>query len=294
MKLNELIKLDNLKKASLFGRDCFIHDDHRWVLPVLFNAQEKGKLDKPCTAIILDRHHDSLAPRCENKINQLRDNGLTIEALIELCQHDLGGQDDDWIIAGMELGLIADAIVFGASYDYLTHKDDRILVKTVKHLVRLSFEDHFNNEHLIYLVDNVYNELMSKGCLCDYSQSDYFSELWNIINWRFIPQQGFTFADTKKKMLLDFDLDYFGFSCGDYIFPWPEKVFNNEIYSESQDWPIQWSMKKFIVEFIRQAGILTIAREPQFCGSEEEADQILKILNERIFDGKMIIGDSEY
>ena len=84
-----------------------LHEDHRWVLPMIFEAQEQGRLPRPVKVILFDRHTDSADPV------DFAPFPLTYAALMDFCAHTLSPHDDDWIVAGMRLGLLDDVFIFG-------------------------------------------------------------------------------------------------------------------------------------------------------------------------------------
>ena len=84
-----------------------LHEDHRWVLPMIFEAQEQGRIPRPVKVILFDRHTDAAEPIAFDPFP------LTHAALMHFCEHSLSPHDDDWIVAGMRLGLLDDVFIFG-------------------------------------------------------------------------------------------------------------------------------------------------------------------------------------
>jgi len=106
MGIDELITLDGLKRYCFEGKDLLLHEDHRWVLPLVAEAQEKGLLPRPVRVVLFDRHTDSAEPGVLSE-------DLSVAGVIDTCKHELSHHDDDWIVAGIRMGLLADVFIFG-------------------------------------------------------------------------------------------------------------------------------------------------------------------------------------
>jgi len=63
MTLDPLRMRDGLKEIPFPGCPAYVHDDHRFVLPLIFYAQEQGSLTRPSKLIMIDGHHDARLPR---------------------------------------------------------------------------------------------------------------------------------------------------------------------------------------------------------------------------------------
>ena len=106
MGLEELIALDGLKTFRCGGKEVWLHEDHRWVLPMVFEAQELGWLPRPVRVVLFDRHTDAAEPKEFHA-------DLSFAGVMKACERDLSPHDDDWIVAGIRMGLLADVFVFG-------------------------------------------------------------------------------------------------------------------------------------------------------------------------------------
>lgn len=276
-----LRKLDNLKKIPFEKCDCFLHDHHRWVLPIIFWAQEKRLIPELCTVVMFDKHPDAREPKeeCMEEIYLIRESGCTTNKIISLCETKLNFLDDDWVIAGMELGLIGDIVIFGARWGDLN--------------VPKTYHDHRGNLHRIELLGLPYGELEFKGSLSDICYRESLSELWDTLKWERNSGGRFFFNRTADKILLDFDLDCFSCSCMNYTIPWHDDVFIEEFFTPSEYRTTRgWTGKMFLKGLMDQAGLLTIAREPGCCGGpkhgEKYADYILKKVNYFLFDNGLL------
>jgi len=107
---------ENPKQTSVDGVPYILHEDHRWVLPIVHFAQQRGTLPKPCTVVMFDRHHDALDPskKSMDDLRRLRSTP-TLQGVVSLCAEGLSKIDDDWLKAGMELGLFGHAVIFGVA-----------------------------------------------------------------------------------------------------------------------------------------------------------------------------------
>lgn len=97
---------DGLRRFEWQGKEVLLHEDHRWVLPLVADAQERGLLPRPTRVILFDRHTDAAEPGPLTP-------GHSPEHLIEVCERELSRHDDDWIVAGIRLGLLADVFIYG-------------------------------------------------------------------------------------------------------------------------------------------------------------------------------------
>lgn len=106
MGIEELVALDGLRRFRWQDKEVLLHEDHRWVLPMVADAQERGGLPRPVRVVLFDRHTDAAEPgelTCD----------LSVDGVIETCKHRLSHHDDDWIVAGIRMGLLADVFIFG-------------------------------------------------------------------------------------------------------------------------------------------------------------------------------------
>jgi len=249
-------------------------------LPIICAAQEAELIPRPVTVVMFDYHPDNLEPSCLNEIKQLREAGPTVESVIELCKTGLATLDDDWVIAGMELGLIEHIVTFGADgrYDYsMRYKSQH--------------QDHLGHIHYLEYPALPKGELAYQGDLSDLARERELGRLWRILGWRYDRRIGnFQFDTAIPKILLDFDLDCFAVTWRDYVFPWPDEVFETEFLSPSNYWTVDgMTGADFVRGLVKKAGVITIAREPRCCGDDKKSDIILQKLNEYAFKGGLTL-----
>lgn len=106
--LAPLVSADALAFFEFEGKNVLLHEDHRWVLPMVFAAQERGLLPRPVKVVLFDRHPDAADPP-----PLAIGTDLTLATVIDICDRTIGKHDDDWITAGIELGLLDDVFIFG-------------------------------------------------------------------------------------------------------------------------------------------------------------------------------------
>jgi hypothetical protein len=272
---------ENPVQTSLDDVPVIVHEDHRWLLPIAYFAQEKKLLPKPCTLTVFDQHDDGVKPDCTPG---LLDPNISLRALIDLCQapprqstavapelsRHLRPLDDDWVKAGMELGIFGDAVIFGG-WERGGRRDSS----------QLYTDKATGKPHSIKIVSLPKAALSFKGELSDWARE--FEPIWKILGWT--QKGGFHFEDGLPKALLSIDLDCFACSCHGQTFSWPTKLFEAEFLSPT--YCSEWTGKRFLHSLIAKAGIVAIARESECTGGPEESQLILEGLNSHAFDGEL-------
>jgi len=259
----------------VYGTPAVVFRDHRWVLPVLHRAGEAGELKLPTRVITFDRHRDSLAPLDKKKLLTRRDAlRLTFEQLVIIVKYHLSPRDDDWIISGMDLGLISDVVQFGSQGD--TRGSNESITEYI---------DEQDVMHRIFHLDRPVHELTYKGALADRSHEAVAAGLWDILQW--VPEEMKIRCDNGG-FILDFDLDYFTFSWDRYVVPFTDEIFEGE-FGQSCQSPFykEYLPLNFLRELSRKARIITIASEPHFCGGSEKSRTILKKSNHMLFEDQL-------
>jgi hypothetical protein len=98
-----------------------VYDDHRTLLNVIFEAKRLDILRDTPNLVYFDHHDDAckLGKRSDllDKIGVDNMNNATNKQFWSFVEFDLGTMDDDWLLTGMELDLIKDAILIGAEDD---------------------------------------------------------------------------------------------------------------------------------------------------------------------------------
>jgi hypothetical protein len=270
-----LPKSENPRQSTIDGTPYILHEDHRWVLPIVHFAQENGALPKPCTVIMFDTHHDALNPfgSAAAELKQLRASP-SLQGVVALCEKSLSKNDDDWLKAGMELGFFGDAVILGV-------RDD-----SDQESFRF-YEDHQGCRHRIEMTSRPVGNLDYQGHLSDVCRRSEFEPMWNMLGWE-LSDHRFHFLSGLPKILLTIDLDCFAIRWTDYLFQWPTKIFEREFLEPSRYWSTEgWTGKSFLQALAMKAGLVTIERETGCCGGAEESEGILRNLIHYGFDGRL-------
>jgi hypothetical protein len=264
---------ENPSEWTVGGVRFVLHEDHRWLLPIAHAAQEQGLLPKPCTLVSFDLHHDALDPRCLAELCAARES-LTVNDVVRLCGQSLSRNDDDWVKAGMELGMFGDAVIFG-----VRDTSDRHRYRT--------YRDDLDREHMIEMLERPHSALAYQGSLSDRARRGALERIWDVLGWQIV-HQIFEFLPDRPRILLSIDLDYFAVGWDDYTFPWPDEVFERELLAASDYWSTQgWTGKAFVQGLVEKAGLVAICRESACTGGPEKSRLILSKLDQRVFDGKL-------
>lgn len=277
-ELAQLQNIDELKPISLFGKQGFIHKDHRFTLPLVLYAQRKGILPQPCNLILFDAHHDCCPPLNLDEVKMIDIQKIKINDFIEFCDKKLRSLDDDWIKSGLEIGLFKDVVIFGVQQD-----DERNQI----------YSDNNGVNHNIFIKRSHPGPMLEyQGDLSDYTRDKELKLFWETISWYLVPKQGFSFKGKIEPFLLDFDLDCFSMSWEEFTFPWPKEIYEKKYFKISDYWSTKHQTgKDYLHNLIKFAGFITIATEPGCCGNEGKSKTILNDLNNLLFDNKMQISN---
>lgn len=257
---------------AMGGAPVVVFRDHRWTLPVVHIAVEQGLVATPVPIVMFDRHRDSLPSAVTGAIREYRTAG-TLDGIISLTAC-LSPRDDDWIIAGMEAGLISDVVQFRSERDDLG---------TIT-----CHRDASGKLHRIFHLGLPGRELSYKGALADPEHEAASEGLWEVMGWN--PRTGAMERKTGG-FVLDIDLDFFTISWETYTIPFPEEVYRGEFF-EPRESPnhAEYPPVTLIRALSGAAGVITVACEPDFCGGERNARRILEDVNRYIFESALDVG----
>ncbi|MBZ5655461.1 MAG: hypothetical protein LAO56_09300 [Acidobacteriia bacterium] len=274
--LEYLVARDQLRPLSGLATTALLHNDHRWVLVILAWAQENKILPRPCDLVMLDYHSDgnpSIALDSEDglaAIAQCRRTGSIADAIV-LCDKHLRPDDGDWVKAGMEIGSIRHTVAFGVE----TREKDTI------------YTDRADQQHQFWVISHIGDALAWQGRLSDAHYRSSYQPLWDILAW---DPPNFTRAD--RHLAFSIDLDYFAVHAGylDCTFPWPQAVYERQFSSPSIAPTTRgYTAQTFLNGILSQSALVTIAREPAYCGGEAECDQIFGDVNRWLFGNAISI-----
>ncbi len=251
---------------------AIVFRDHRWTLPVIHRAAEHGLIDLPVRLVTFDRHRDSLTPEDDDCIlAAFRDRQPGFDDLMHIVKFHLSPRDDDWIVAGMEMGLISDAVQFGSRPE--RSRD-----------AYREYRDSEGNTHRIFHLGLPAEELSFKGALADMSHDAASNGLWEILG---LKQEQCEFV-TGEPVVFDIDLDFFTFSWERYTLPFTDELFRGEFLNLCQSaYYDDCRPLDLVKNTIEAAGVITIAAEPQFCDGAVKTRSILSRCNRYLFDSQL-------
>ncbi len=258
---------------------AFVFRDHRWTVPILKIAAENRLLRLPVNIVSFDRHRDSLPPRYgTDELAAFRSAEGSLGYLIDIVANRLSPRDDDWICAGMELGLIADVIQFGSAED-VSASDESLKVYT----------DTAGVAHRIFYAGRTAEALSYKGAFAEPSHESAAAGLWDILGWD--PARP-GISRSAGGFVLDIDLDNFTICWETYTIPYTREVYEGEFLAPCQSvYYYDYTPIMFIHELIDHAAVITVACEPAFCGGPEKSAHILADVNDLIFCGALSVTD---
>jgi hypothetical protein len=268
-KLYELSWRTNINTYTFRDKHIVVYDDHRTLLNILFEAKKLGEFPETPNLVYFDLHDDActLLPKSQllERMGVADLSEATSKQFWSFVEFDLGVLDDDWLLAGMELDLIKNAILIGQEKNH--HIQDMG--------GRYMSEDEI--EHELYSISHLRYSLDGRGCLGDsIIKEPYFQNVRDIMQYH----QGRFDKEDVKPFVLDFDLDCFTTECREKTYAWPEDIFRME-YIES------YSVRCFMETLLDRASFITICREPGYCGGIGEANKILNYLDRYFFGGAL-------
>lgn len=239
-------------------KDIFIYDDHRTLLNVIFQSRIAGLCDKSPDLIYFDQHDDAAKTLDKEsilqifKVNDVSD--ITPEQFLGFVEFTLGGNDDDWLTAGLELDLINNVLNIGQTKNNNLHKWKGLY-----------------KGHRAYSVSFQEFSFEDSGVLSFDGSKD--------IRIQTIRQVLRLINRTKTPYILDFDLDCFTKDEGGITRAWTEEEFE-DIFSTP-------CMEGHMQNLIKGSLYITICREPECCGGIRESNKILQLLDSYLFDSQI-------
>jgi len=256
--------------VELFGTPAVVFRDHRWTLPVLALAAERGLVRFPVAMISLDRHRDALVPaRGLPELAAWKKSGGGALMLADIVANLLSPRDDDWTIAGMEAGILSDVARFRSE------EDDMEPVTL--------YTDSGGVTHRIYHLGTFPRELSFKGALADGDHPAVKAGLWQSMGW---DPRALRTGGGRLSIVLDIDLDYFTAPWGVYIIPFTPDIWRGEfIDPRSSHYADGTVPAEVFARMAEGAGVMTVACEPDFCGGRAGARKIFLAADRYVFNG---------
>lgn len=274
MNLFNISHRSNINKKITTSADVIIYEDHRTILNVLFHVSMLNQLTEPLDIVMFDYHDDFCHPSESAllKIDEFLKNP-SAEELLKIVEFDLKFLDDDWVKAGMELGLIGNVFLFNA---------ERCNIGIREEYVTNKFGSHY-----MYNMGNVWEAISFEGKLNDITKSEINKDLWNDLGWE-LKGGKFNFKKKRKKFILDIDLDCFSTHKLNKTIAIPKKVIvpmlTNSIYSDYHHYK---SPLEFILQLKKDSEFVTMCFENGCCGGYRQAFKIFNMVDELFFDGQL-------
>lgn len=272
MPITELYHLSQYANFSTFhygDKTILLYDDHRCILTVLFEARRLGIIDNETNLIFFDRHDDArnLMPDALDKVKTLVSIGLSNVSQRDFknfVEFDIREEDDDWVKAAMELGLINNVVNIGNTENTNINSLSNHSYKTFEGIV-----------HKAYCIPHLSDAMAHQSILTDRCRMDpKYQDVQKI----------FGLTDhvyyNPVNFVLDFDLDCFTTFCQNRTYGWPERIFVKE-YIDNRD------AYMMLLTLIEKSKFITICREPDYCGGIGESNRILSLLDKHLFNGCM-------
>lgn len=263
-------RVNVMTRQTVEGQMVVIYDDHRWLLNVLFAANKY--IDRP-NLITFDAHDD--AAECAKKSVLLRQIGVdelqnaTAKQFGAFVDYDQRVDDGGWLTTAMELNLIDSIVNIGNRHSHNLEDMNGI------------YESEDGVDHKVFeLSQNLDYELGPRGKLGDTCREQECRELRDFFCIKYFYTDAYHMA-IEKPYILDFDLDFFTMSISDEpTHGWTERVFNRRF-------PMNSKQDLFLRKLIRNAHIITICREPDYCGSLGDSNRLLSLLDRYYFEGQL-------
>lgn len=264
----------NIEVFSFEDKYIILYDDHRSILNVLFEAKKLNKFGTTPNIIFFDRHDDACNPNLNANellqrwgVNEIEK--VSSRDFWSFVEFDLSGLDDDWLLAGMELGLINHAVVIGQNENHNICNMNNM------------FESSDGIHHELFDISHIDWSIESRGCLGDnVKKEDYYENVRNIFEYNQPPYGRYDkfSKEVTIPFVLDFDLDCFTTECEDKRYAWPEDIFKKKYINNEE-------VLYFMHRLIKRSTIITICREPVCCGGIGESNKILGYLDRYFFNG---------
>lgn len=262
----------NIEMFHYRDKHIFLYDDHRTILNVIFEVSKIVEDKRIPNLIYFDKHDDACQSKPKSvlleKMGRNSFEEVTSKDFWSFVEFDLSPRDDDWLLTGMELGLINNAVVIGQS------ENDNII--TMPNNTYIS-ED--NIEHKLFSIPYLKDSIDSRGCIGDSCIKDPKDKIIRSV-FQFNTDKYHEFEDEIYPFILDFDLDCFTTDCNNKVYAWPEKIFANEFDTYN-------GCGYFLWDLINRSQFITICREPECCGGIGESNKILEYLDKYIFSGAL-------
>lgn len=239
------LRLAGVTRLSLGGRgprDAFVFDPHRLAFPCW--ALGLGART-PALLVTLDRHRDLVPP-----VAQTPDVSEGVAALDRFARESLDVRNVDHVLAAMDAGVLADALVIARSSPRGA-------------LEATPWTDRHGREHRLVNAPTV--ERVANGFGDESSETRLAQEARELI-------------ESHEHVVLDIDLDCFtSLSDADpgTVLPWPRAVIREFLLPAGSE--------KFWAAVLSRTRVLTFAREPYHVGGLVAGNRLFEDAAEVVF-----------
>lgn len=243
-----------------------VYDDHRTLFSILFELRKNNLIGGRPNLIYFDYHDDCIAtdtPTIEERLGHLGNipfDQMESPMVWSYGEFTLSTNDDDWLTAAMDLDLVGDAVVVGVE------RDQNIVSLNARY-------EHAEIRHHLYKLEHLHTATGNRGQLEDMIHADEEHQyLRRLFAYKTDPE--------NCPFVLDFDLDCFSTECCGKTMAWPEDIFCERYVKNER-------VKHLMDSLINRASLITICREPDYCGGLGESHKILTYLDRYYFGGQL-------
>ncbi len=251
--MNSLYRLKHRANINTFltkGKTVIVYEDHRYILNILKYAIENKIIEKAINVISFDYHSDSYDnPHLLTPKNIMEVKKFGLKEFWNFIEFEHSIQDDDWVVSGMEYGLINDIAM--------------LFVREVFSGIDFNktYLDNDKNIHNPILIDTE-----SKS-----SELDKFNKMM------------------KNNYILDIDLDFATKMIDGKNIPFNDSelddFFNQKISLNDNK---TLSISELFIGLIKNASFITVCMESEFCGGYFGSYSILKYIDEKYFENDLM------
>ncbi len=273
-EISDLSKRCNINTKQTYNSEVVIYEDHRTILNVLYFLKANQLANFPIDLFMFDDHDDFLRPSdgALERIAEFNANAPTEREFWSFTEFDLRTLDDDWVKAGMELGLINNVFLFHSSDASYTFSE--------------TYQTQSFGEKRVYNLGTVWDALTFHGCLDDFSNEAEYGRLWEDMGWI---KNGNKFEFVRENnFILDFDLDCFSTFILDKSYAIPEEILikNFEEYRRSEN-HYYGKATMFVKKLIEESVLTTVCFENNSCGGFRESHKIFETFDYLFFEGEI-------
>ena len=212
---------------------------------------QDGLLPNPPKLVFFDSHDD--AGYTQPKAKLLECLGIenvfdaTEKAFSAFVDYDIKTDDGNWLSVACELNLVSDAVVIGDKYS-----------NNIEEINGVYKSEDGIIHHLFNLSNNLEYELGCRGSLGDHVREDEFRDIRSFFNSKY--GHSHALIGDMTPFVLDFDLDFFTLDTNDGVIAWPQQIWEKHFNSLKPG-------AEMMRNLIQKAMVITICREPDYCGS---------------------------